>query len=82
MPEARQGTLPNKRFHPERAPAQHLRQIDLARRWAVSEQTLANWRWRKKGPPHLKIGGRILYRLADVEQYEAQHLQVNGEARR
>lgn len=58
----------------------HLRQNQLAKRWGIAQQTLANWRWQKKGPPHLRIGGRILYRLEDIEQFEAEHLRGNTEA--
>lgn len=49
----------------------HLDQTNLARRWRISPRTLEAWRWRRRGPPHLKIGGRILYRVEDVEAYEA-----------
>lgn len=49
----------------------HLNQIDLARRWRVSERTLERWRWRRQGPEFLKIGGRVVYRLGDIEAYEA-----------
>jgi hypothetical protein len=48
----------------------HLNQIELSRRWNVSPRTLENKRWRKEGPAYLKIGGRVLYRLEDVEAYE------------
>jgi hypothetical protein len=47
-----------------------LNQIDLSRRWNISERTLEAWRWRRKGPKFLRIGGRIRYRLEDVEQFE------------
>lgn len=56
---------------------QHLNTVDLARRWKYSPKTLENLRWRNEGPPYLKIKGRILYRLEDIEAYEAQHLR-NG----
>jgi len=44
----------------------------LAARWggAVSVRTLANWRSVGKGPRYVKIGGRVRYRLSDVEAYE------------
>ena len=29
----------------------------------------------KKGPPFLKVGGRVVYRLEDVESYEASQVQ-------
>jgi hypothetical protein len=49
----------------------HLNHIDLARRWRVSERTLERWRWLREGPQYLKIGGRVVYRLDDVEAFEA-----------
>lgn len=48
----------------------HLTQTDLARRWRKSERTLESWRWKKTGPPYLKIGGRVIYRLEDIEAFE------------
>ncbi len=50
-----------------------LNQIDLARKWQMSERTLEAWRWRKIGPRWIRIGGRIRYKLEDVEAYEAAH---------
>lgn len=52
-----------------------LNQSDLARRWKLSPRTLERWRWEGFGPPHLKIGGRILYRMSDVQAYEDGHLR-------
>jgi hypothetical protein len=62
-------------------PVRHLHQVDVARRWRISERTLEAWRWRRKGPPYLRIGGRIAYRLTDIEAYEAQsfHQPRNGD---
>jgi hypothetical protein len=48
----------------------HLNQIDLSRRWNVSERTLERWRWLRQGPKFLKIGGAVRYRIEDVEAYE------------
>ena len=53
----------------------HLNQDELAQRWNLSARTLERWRWLKKGPPFLKVGGRVVYRLEDVESYEAAQLQ-------
>ena len=58
------------------APAHHLNQVELGRRWRISHRTLERWRWLKRGPQYLKIGGRVVYRLEDVEAYEAE--QVHG----
>ncbi len=54
----------------------HLNQIELARRWRISPRTLERWRWMKQGPCFLKVGGRVVYRLDDVEAFEAA--QVRG----
>ena len=52
----------------------HLTQRDLARRWSMSERTLESWRWKGSGPAYLRLGGRIVYRLQDVESYEETSL--------
>lgn len=56
---------------------------DLCKRWggAITTGTLANWRSTRRGPKFVKVGGRVLYRLADVQEYEtaAQPAQ-QGEA--
>jgi hypothetical protein len=49
----------------------HLNQVQLSRRWSISPRTLERWRWLKWGPAYLKIGGRVVYRLQDVEEFEA-----------
>ena len=43
----------------------------------VSTRTLEQWRWQGKGPRYLKIGGRVVYRVEDVEAFEAVNLHVN-----
>lgn len=50
----------------------HLNQIQLARRWNLSERTLERWRWKRVGPAFMRLGGRIAYAIADVEQFEAE----------
>ena len=47
----------------------------LILRWEgqVTRATLATWRSRETGPPFVKIGGRVLYRSADVADYEAKN---------
>lgn len=50
----------------------HLNQIELSRRWSISPRTLERWRWLGQGPRYLKIGGRVVYRLEDVEAFEAE----------
>ena len=53
----------------------HLRQKDLAARWHVSPRTLERWRWIGTGPAFLKVEGRVIYRLEDVEAYERTQLR-------
>lgn len=53
----------------------HLNQQDVARRWRISPRTLERWRWQGAGPRFLKIGGRVVYRLQDVEAFEAEKLR-------
>ena len=55
----------------------HLNQRQLAERWGISPRTLERWRWIGQGPVHLKLGGRVVYRLQDVESYETHHLHAN-----
>jgi hypothetical protein len=59
------------------SPVQHLDQKTLAERWQVSPRTLEQWRWRGQGPRFLKIGGRVIYRLSDVEAFEVSSLHAN-----
>lgn len=56
----------------------HLNQIELSDRWGLSHRTLERWRWIGEGPPYLKIGGRVVYRLEDIERYELEQLRVSG----
>ena len=45
---------------------QFLRPPEAARLLCVSERTLQRWRHRGSGPRAAKIGGRIIYALADL----------------
>jgi hypothetical protein len=63
------------------AATRHLNQHDLAARWRMSVRTLERWRWLGQGPAFLKLGGRIVYRLDDVEAFEqAQRRTLSGAA--
>ena len=59
----------------------HLNQIDLSRRWSLSPRTLERWRWLREGPVYLKIGGRVLYRLEDIEAYETEQIRRSRSTR-
>jgi hypothetical protein len=47
-----------------------MNQTELAKRWKLSPRTLERWRWLGQGPQFLKIGGRVIYRVVDIEEYE------------
>ena len=55
---------------------QFLNQARLATRWQISPRTLERWRW--KGQAFVKIGGRVVYRLEDIEAYEGGRLCENS----
>jgi predicted site-specific integrase-resolvase len=54
----------------------HLNQINLADRWNISHRTLERWRWTGEGPPYIKLGGRVVYRLEDIERFESEQLRA------
>jgi hypothetical protein len=43
---------------------------ELATRWRLSDQTLANWRYAGKGPSFIRIGSRVLYPIETIQQFE------------
>ncbi len=50
---------------------------ELAARWKKSARTLANQRGKKEGPPHYKIGGKVLYALDDIVKIEEKSYNAN-----
>jgi len=52
----------------------HLNQVELSRRWSLSPRTLERWRWLNQGPRYIKVGGRVIYRLEDIETYESENM--------
>jgi predicted site-specific integrase-resolvase len=62
--------------------AAHLNQRDLARRLKLSPRTLEGWRWRGTGPRFVKAGGRVIYRLEDIQAFEAEQLRQRTPRRR
>jgi hypothetical protein len=69
---------PRTRTRPSPAPAfvgppELLTEQMLASRWFCSRSRLQHWRSDGNGPGYLKIGGRILYPLADVREFEMAH---------
>lgn len=43
---------------------------ELAIRWRLNSQTLANWRHAGKGPPFIRVGARVLYPIEAIRAFE------------
>ncbi|MGN7613071.1 helix-turn-helix domain-containing protein [Magnetococcales bacterium HHB-1] len=65
------GTKFKAKDHKGKTMITHLNQAQLAKRWSISQRTLENWRWKKRGPPYLKLGGRVVYPLEDIKKFES-----------
>ncbi len=46
-------------------------EAELAARWRHSQRSLQRWRAVGKGPRAIRIGRRVVYRVAEVEAFEA-----------
>ena len=56
-----------------------LNQKELAERWTISHRTLERWRWAGEGPAYMKIGGRVVYRIADIEAFERDVINATSD---
>ncbi len=56
-----------------------LNQKELAKRWTISHRTLERWRWAGEGPAYMKIGGRVVYRMADIEAFERNVMNTTSD---
>ena len=59
----------------------HLNHRQLADRWDISEASLERWRSEGIGPVFLKLQGRVLYRVEDVEAFEVDSLRKSTSER-
>ena len=59
----------------------HLSTRALGERWSISPRTLERWRCAGEGPRFLKLGGRVVYRIDDIEAFEAAHLRSRTDER-
>lgn len=55
---------------------------DLAEYLGKSEQTLANWRWQRKGPRYVGRGRGLRYDWADVGEWLISQRSDNEDVRR
>ncbi len=62
------------------SPNEYLTERALAELWNVKRNTLQKWRSLGVGPKFVKRVGRIVYRKADIEDYEqSQTYQGTGQ---
>lgn len=59
------------------APVKYLTAAQLVQRWdgSIQKGTLANWRSKGKGPSYVKMGSKVLYPVAKVEEWEDRRLK-------
>ena len=62
----------------ESQPQVFVTEAELAERWRHSLRSLQRWRADGKGPPFTRLGRRIVYRLPDIENFEAVHMCAGG----
>jgi predicted site-specific integrase-resolvase len=53
----------------------HMSQRELSERWTIAETTLERWRSMGIGPVYVKLPGRVVYRITDVDAYERRCLR-------
>ena len=58
-------------------PQRYLRTQEAARFLGLSERTLEKHRTYGTGPTYRKLGGRVVYRLEDVEEYEREQIRAS-----
>ena len=56
----------------------HLSTLELALRWNMSPRSLERWRQEGRGPRYIKLPGKVVYRLVDVEAFEAERTGDDG----
>lgn len=59
-----------------------LTEKELAKRLKLHPGTLANWRYRSKGPAWVKWEGRVSYPVECVEAYEGARKKAFEEAKK
>ncbi len=52
----------------------HFDQLQLAERWGLPPKTLERWRVLGIGPKFIRLPGKVIYRLCDIDDYENECL--------
>lgn len=48
---------------------------EVSERWGVSIKTLERWRHLGTGPVYVRLPGKVVYRLEDIETFERHSLR-------
>ena len=67
------GTLSDEDAEGRLRPIRHLTPRELGARWRISVRSLERWRAAGTGPAWIRLCGRVVYQLRDVQAYEAGH---------
>jgi hypothetical protein len=67
--------LPDLPPRTDPTPKTRLCQQALAERWGISTKTLERWRVVGIGPVYIRLPGKVIYRLEDVEDFEQRSLR-------
>lgn len=51
---------------------------ELARFLGVPVATVYQWRYRRQGPPGIRVGRHLRFRRADIERWLSERLSVSG----
>src|SRR3954454_2159183 len=65
----RQASLASARDDVPAGGLELLTPVQTSAKLKIAKQTLARWRVEGKGPKFLRLGGRVLYRPADLEAW-------------
>ena len=69
------GNLPGLSSSADSTPKTRLCQQALAERWGISPKTLERWRVLGIGPVYIRLPGKVVYRIEDVEAFERSSLR-------
>lgn len=56
----------------------YLSEKALAKIWSIAPKTLQKWRWKKIGPPYVKIGIAVRYVPESIRKFEEERTCLTG----
>ena len=55
----------------------HLSSAELASRWGLAIKTVDRWRTEGLGPVFVRLPGRVVYRMVDIEAFEQRLSRIS-----